>query len=115
VNRHVDLIAEAGERFVDRVVDDFVDEMMQPGRPRRSDVHRGTLANRLEALENLDLVGVVVVRADTIAVVAGRNVRRQRLRLVTILSVGVLHQLPALSLTLASKARAPSRVTRSSA
>jgi hypothetical protein len=26
---NVDLIAEAGERFVDRVVDDLVDEMMK--------------------------------------------------------------------------------------
>ena len=33
VDRDVDLIAEAGERFVDRVVDDFVNEMVQPGRP----------------------------------------------------------------------------------
>ena len=63
VNRDVDLIAEAGQRFVDRVVDDFVDEMMQPRRPGRPDVHRGPLADGLEPFEDLDFVGAVVVAA----------------------------------------------------
>ena len=40
VNRDVDLIAEAGERLVDRVVDDLVDEVVQPGGAGRPDVHR---------------------------------------------------------------------------
>jgi hypothetical protein len=60
VNGCVDLIAEARERLVDRVVDDFVDEMMQPGRPRGSDVHGRPLADRLETLEDLNLVRAVV-------------------------------------------------------
>jgi hypothetical protein len=33
VDRDVDLIAEAGQRLVDGVVDDLVDEMVQPGTP----------------------------------------------------------------------------------
>ena len=61
VNRDVDLIAEAGQRLVDRVVDDFVDEMVQPGRPGRADVHRRPLADGFEAFEDLDLVGGIVV------------------------------------------------------
>ncbi len=61
VERDVDLIAEAGERLVDRVVDDLVDEMVQPRRAGRADVHRRPLAHGLEALEDLDLVGAVVV------------------------------------------------------
>ena len=61
VNGDVDLIAEAGERLVDGVVDDLVDEMMQPGRPGRADVHRGPLADGLQPLEDLDLVGGIVV------------------------------------------------------
>ena len=63
VDLDVDLVAEAGERLVDRVVDDLVHEVMQPRRPGGADVHRGTLADRLEAFEDLDLVGAVVVRA----------------------------------------------------
>ena len=61
VNRDVDLIAESRQRFVDGVVDDLVDEMMQPGRPGRSDVHRRTFLDGLETLENLNLVRRVIV------------------------------------------------------
>ena len=60
MNRDVDFRAEAGERFVDRVVDDLVNEMMQPGRPRGADVHRRALANRLKAFEDLDAVCAVI-------------------------------------------------------
>ena len=61
VNRDVDLIAEARQRLVDRVVDDFVDEVVQAGRTGRADVHRRPLADGLEAFEHLDLVGGIVV------------------------------------------------------
>jgi hypothetical protein len=61
MNADVDLIAVAGEGFVDGVVDDLVDEVMQTLRPGRADVHGGALAHRLEALEDLDLVGAVIV------------------------------------------------------
>ena len=67
VDRDVDLIAVAGQRLVYRVVDDLVDEMMQPGCARRPDVHGGPLADRLEALEDLDLVGAVVVARAVVA------------------------------------------------
>ena len=72
VDRDVDLIAEAGQRLVDRVVDDFVDEMMQPRRSGRADVHGRPLADRFEPLENLDLVGAVVFAGawSAVAVVA---------------------------------------------
>ena len=60
VNRDVDFGAEAGERFVDRVVDDFVDQVMQSGRPGGADVHRRALADRFEAFEDLDAFRAVV-------------------------------------------------------
>ena len=50
VDRDVDLVAEPGQRLVDRVVDDLVDEMMQTGRAGRPDVHGRPLADGLEAL-----------------------------------------------------------------
>ena len=59
-------VREPGQRFVDRVVDDFVDEMMQPGRSGRADVHRRPLAHRLEAFEDLDALGAVLVGADAV-------------------------------------------------
>jgi hypothetical protein len=41
----------AGERFVDRVVDDFVDHMMQARAVIGvADIHAGTLANGVEPL-----------------------------------------------------------------
>ena len=63
VDRDVDVPAEPGQRFVDRVVDDFVDEVVQPGWPGRPDVHRRPLADGLETFEDLDFVGAVVVGA----------------------------------------------------
>jgi hypothetical protein len=63
MNRDADFRTEAGERFVDRVIDNLVNEMMQPGRPRGADVHRRALANRLEALEDLDAISAVVAIA----------------------------------------------------
>ena len=74
VDRDVDLVAEPGERLVDRVVDDFVDEMVQPRDAGRADVHGGALAHRLEPFEDLDLVGAVFVGTGAVA----RRGRRRR-------------------------------------
>ena len=56
-------VAEPGERLVDRVVDDLVDEVVQPGRSGGADVHGRPLAHGLEAFEDLDALCAVVVRA----------------------------------------------------
>ena len=61
VNRDGDVLAETGQRLVDRVVDDFVDEVMQPGRTGRSDVHRRALADGFQAFEDFDLVCAIVL------------------------------------------------------
>ena len=55
----VDLGAEAGERLVDGVVDDLVDEVVQAAHAGRADVHAGPLADGLEALEDGDVLRVV--------------------------------------------------------
>ena len=51
---------EAGHRLVDRVVDDLPDEVVQAPGVGRADVHAGALPDGLEALEDLDALGVVV-------------------------------------------------------
>jgi len=56
VNDDFDVRAVAGERLVDRVVYDLVDQVVQPLRASGSDVHTGALANGLKALENLDIL-----------------------------------------------------------
>ncbi len=63
MDHRVDAIAEAGQRLVDRVVDDLVDHVVQ-ARPvvGVADVHPGAFANRVEALEDLDALFVVLPR-----------------------------------------------------
>ena len=60
VERDVDLGRVPGERFVDRVVDDLVDEVMQALRTGGADVHGWPLADGFQPFEHLDLVGAVV-------------------------------------------------------
>ena len=62
VDGHLDAVAVPRQGLVDRVVDDLVDQVVQARRAGRPDVHRRPLAHRLEPLENLDLVGAIVVR-----------------------------------------------------
>ena len=50
-------LVSARERLVDRVVDDLVDEVVEASRARRADVHARAQADRLEALENGDVLG----------------------------------------------------------
>ena len=75
MDRDVDLIAEAGERFVDGVIDDFIGEMVQTCGAGRADVHRRPFANRFETFENLDLVGRIIVGGRSVAVAAGAGTR----------------------------------------
>jgi hypothetical protein len=66
VDRDLDRVAVAALGLVDRVVDDLVDEVVQARLPGGPDVHRGPLANGLEALEDLDFAGVVVGAAGQV-------------------------------------------------
>ena len=54
--------AEAGQRLVDGVVDDFIDHVMQARAVVGvADIHAGALAHGIEALQDLDRLGVVGV------------------------------------------------------
>ena len=59
---YLDLVAVSGESFVHAVVDDLVHEVVQTARTRRADVHARTLADRFQALEDLNVRTVVMVR-----------------------------------------------------
>ena len=59
VDRDLDGVAEAGERLVDGVVDDLVDQVVQAARTGRADVHAGPLAHGLETLQDGDVLGVI--------------------------------------------------------
>jgi len=49
-----DLVAEASQRFVDRVVDDLENEVVETAFSGIPDVHAGSLANGIEALKYFD-------------------------------------------------------------
>ena len=59
VDRDVDLVAVAGQRLVDRVVDHLVDEVVQATHTGRADVHARSLADGLEPLQDGDVLSVV--------------------------------------------------------
>src|SRR3979490_2159874 len=64
VDGDFDLVGVAGQRFVDRVVYDFIDEVMQTKFAGRTDVHCGTFTHRFHAVEDFDRVGGVVSIGD---------------------------------------------------
>src|SRR5437870_4105598 len=60
VDDDIHAFAGSGHRLVNAVVDDLVDEMVQTALVGTADVHAWPAANRLQALENLDVTGGVV-------------------------------------------------------
>ena len=60
VERHVDAVGIAGQRLVDRVVDDLIDHVVQARAVIGvADIHARPLAHGVEALQHLDAVGAV--------------------------------------------------------
>ena len=59
MNRDRDRVAVARQRLVDGVVHDLVDEVVKASQAGRADVHARTAANRLEALQDGDVLGVI--------------------------------------------------------
>src|SRR6185503_13582751 len=55
VNYDFDLLGVTGERFIDRVVDYLVDQVMQSTRGSRADVHSRPFAHGFETFEYLNL------------------------------------------------------------
>jgi hypothetical protein len=59
MDAYFDRVAVACESFVDGVIDDFENEMVETSRPGRSDVHPGSLADGVEPLQNGYVLGAV--------------------------------------------------------
>ena len=60
VQRHVDAVAFAGQMFVDRVIDDLPNQVMQPARIDTPDVHRRPPPHGFQPFEDFDVVAGVV-------------------------------------------------------
>ena len=58
------LVGVTGERFVYRVVHDFIDQMVQSHLAGGTDIHGGTFTHRLHAAEHFNGVSVVVAVAS---------------------------------------------------
>ena len=54
VDDDLDAVAVAGQRLVDAVVDDLVDQVMQAALVGRADVHARPAAHSLQPFQNLD-------------------------------------------------------------
>ena len=67
----LDALAITGERFVDRVVDDLIHAVMEAGLVRIADIHTGSFAHGLEALEAFDIRGAVALVAGMLAAIRG--------------------------------------------
>ena len=61
VDRHLNFRAVARKRFVNGVIHNFIDKVVQAAHRRRADVHARALAHRLKPLENLNFRGVIVI------------------------------------------------------
>ena len=72
----LDLVAEAGECLVDGVVDDLPEAVHEAAGVRGSDVHGRPLPDRLQALKNQQILGLVV---SGVWLVALRALHRPRL------------------------------------
>ena len=79
----VDTGAIPSHRFIDRVVDNFPDQVMQASKTSGADVHAGALADGIEALKNLNVLGAVVGGwlAGRLASAGGVSHRHRRPRL----------------------------------
>jgi hypothetical protein len=62
VDDHVDLCAKSGQMFVDRIIENFVNQVMQPPFVRVPNEHSRPLPDCFEAFELVDLRRVVFLR-----------------------------------------------------
>ena len=72
VDRDLDHFSETRHMFIDAVVDDLVDEMVQTIDAGTADVHGRTFPDGIQAFEHLNLVRTVFLSSGSIAV-AGRT------------------------------------------
>ncbi len=60
VNSHFDRVAMASQRFVDGVIDDFKNEMVETSLARVTDIHAWPFSNGFQAFQNLYVIGIVI-------------------------------------------------------
>ena len=53
------MLTVSGQRFVNGVVHDLIDEVVQTGGGGRADIHTGSFPHRFQTLQNLNLLRAV--------------------------------------------------------
>ena len=69
MNLDLDALAITSERFVDRVIDDFIDTMVEARFVRIANIHTGSFTHGLQALEALDVGRTIAFVAGVLAAV----------------------------------------------
>ena len=69
----LDVVAVAGQCFIDGVVHDLVDQMMQAALAGGTDIHARALAHRLQTLQDLDLAGIILMVGSGFGICAGND------------------------------------------
>ena len=88
----MDLCAVASESFIDCVIDDLIDEVVEATLTGRSDIHTWPLADRLKALEDGDRTGVVG-HAGPLCLSPGREPGVRAVRSRAVLAEGAVVQI----------------------
>ena len=57
VDGYFNVVAIAGERFVDRVIHNFINQVVKSFHANVTNIHRGTLSNSFQTFQNLDVFG----------------------------------------------------------
>ncbi|MPM11774.1 hypothetical protein SDC9_58125 [bioreactor metagenome] len=58
-DRNLYLCRKTGQRFIDGIIHDFPDQMVQTRATGRANVHSGTFADCFQSFQNLDLTGII--------------------------------------------------------
>jgi hypothetical protein len=75
----VDLRGVARQSLIHRVIDNFVDQVMQPHFAGRADVHGWAQAYRFQSFENLDVLAGVAIVVAVLHGGAAHNISRHRI------------------------------------
>ena len=75
VDGDINVFCVAGERLINRVVHNFIDQVMQAHVASRADVHSRALAHRFHATQHFNRIGGVVIRAAAVVAAALYSVR----------------------------------------
>ena len=59
IDGHGNMLTVSGQRFVNGVVHDLIDEVVQTGGGGRTDIHTGSFPHRFQTLQNLNLLRAV--------------------------------------------------------